>query len=149
MTPTHFPRIEPLSPVTSAAPPVDTALRLMLNPVLDRRTSVDGMWWPYSRDLAAELPGLIAAVDRLAGRPTLRVGVHFDGWDDIPRRVPARGRQIRVGWFRHGDPRLITLSFVNCDPIILLVIPPDAVDGSGKATTGGGHGLTLPAITDC
>ncbi|MFI6604746.1 DUF5994 family protein [Nonomuraea sp. NPDC050536] len=69
-------------------PQVDPALRLTLNPVLDRRAVLDGAWWPRSRDAAAELPGLVAAVDRLLGRSTLRIGVHKDTWDHIPRRIP-------------------------------------------------------------
>ena len=66
---------------------------------------VDGAWWPYSRDAAAELPNLIAAVDQRLGRTTLRIGVHQDAWRRIPRRIPARGRQVRIGWFRQTDPR--------------------------------------------
>ncbi|MFI6600469.1 DUF5994 family protein [Nonomuraea sp. NPDC050536] len=56
-----------LRPLTTVAR-VDSAVRLTLNPALDRRAVVNGAWWPYSRDAAAELPGLIAAVDRLLGR---------------------------------------------------------------------------------
>ncbi|MFD2351271.1 DUF5994 family protein [Nonomuraea ferruginea] len=43
------------------------------------------------------------------GRTTLRIGLHHDAWQGIPRRILARGRQVRVGWFRHTDPRVITL----------------------------------------
>ncbi|WP_344877054.1 DUF5994 family protein [Nonomuraea antimicrobica] len=115
-------------------PRVDSALRLSLHPVLDRRAVVDGAWWPYSRDAAAELPGLVAAVDRLLDRVTLRVGVHCDAWQSIPRRIPARGRQIRIGWFRHTDPRLITLTFAAGEPVVLLVIPPDTAAGPAEGT---------------
>ncbi len=94
---------------------------------------VDGAWWPGSRDAAAELPALVAAVDQRLGRTTLRVGVHQDAWRRIPRRLPARGRQVRVGWFRHTDPRVITLSFAGGEPVVLLVIPPGTAAGAAEA----------------
>ncbi|WP_220448730.1 STAS domain-containing protein [Nonomuraea mesophila] len=134
MTPALLSPPAPLSPTSSAIPRVDSALRLGLYPVLDRRAVVDGAWWPYSRDAATELPGLIAAVDRLLGRVTLRIGLHGDAWQSIPHRIPARGRQVRIGWFRHTDPRLITLVFAAGEPVVLLVIPPDTAAGPAEAT---------------
>ncbi|WP_157518655.1 DUF5994 family protein [Herbidospora mongoliensis] len=99
--------------------------RISLNPLLDRTGTVDGAWWPGTRDATAELPGLISAVDLRAGRPVLRVGLYQEAWDHIPHRVPAAGREVRVGWFLSGDPDLIILSFAGIGPITLLVIPAD------------------------
>jgi hypothetical protein len=48
--------------------------------------------------------------------------------------IPARGRQVRIGWFRHTDPRLITLIFAAGEPVVLLVIPPDTAAGPAEAT---------------
>lgn len=134
MTPTLLSQPAPLSPVSSAIPRVDSALRLTLHPVLDRRAVVDGAWWPYSRDAGAELPNLIAAVDQRLGRTTLRIGVHRDVWQRVPRRIPARGRQVRIGWFGHTDPRMITIIFAAGEPIVLLTIPPDTAVGAAEAT---------------
>ncbi|NBE93991.1 hypothetical protein FE391_08580 [Nonomuraea sp. KC401] len=125
------------APLSSASPAVlraDSALRLSLHPVPNRRAVVDGAWWPYSRDAAAELPGLIAAVDRLLDRVTLRVGVHGDTWQSLPRRIPARGRQIRISWSRHTDPRVITLTFATGEPVVLLIIPSGTATGAAEAT---------------
>jgi hypothetical protein len=133
MTPTLLSRITPLSAASAAIPQVDSPLRLSLHPMLDRRAAVDGAWWPRSHDATTELPGLIAAVDRLLDRVTLRVGLHKDAWDRIPRRIPARGRQVRVGWFRHTDPHVITLVFGSAEPVVLLVIPPGTAAGPAKA----------------
>ncbi|MFG1684602.1 DUF5994 family protein [Nonomuraea sp. NPDC049269] len=133
MTPTLLSQPAPLSSASSAIPRVNSALRLSLCPVSNRRAVVDGAWWPSSRDAAAELPGLIAAVDRLLGRVTLRVGVHGDAWQNIPRRIPARGRQVRVDWFRRTDPRVITLSFAAGEPVVLLITP----SGTAEATADG------------
>ncbi|MBO3751407.1 hypothetical protein J5X84_35495 [Streptosporangiaceae bacterium NEAU-GS5] len=139
MTPTILSHLKLLSPTTSTVPQSDSTLRLSLSPALNRRAVVDGAWWPRSRDAAAELPALVAAVDQQLDRPTLRVGLYQDAWDHIPRRVAARGRQVRVGWFRYSNPRVITLSFSNVDPIVLLVIPPDSASAPAETA------LTLAA----
>jgi hypothetical protein len=134
MTPALLSQPAPLGPVSSAIPRVDSALRLSLHPVLDRRAVVDGAWWPYSRDATAELPGLIAAVDQRLGRTTLLVGVSRGAWQSIPHRIPARGRQVRIGWFRHADPHVVVLFFATAEPVALLVIPPDTAAGPAEAT---------------
>ncbi|MGW4797295.1 DUF5994 family protein [Nonomuraea sp. NPDC004297] len=134
MAPTLLSQPAPFSPVSSAIPRDYSALRLGLHAVLDQRAVVDGAWWPYSRDAAAELPGLITAVDRLLDRVTLRIGLHGDAWLSIPHQIPACGRQVRIGWFRHTDPRLITLIFTTGEPVVLMVIPPDTAAGPAEAT---------------
>ncbi|MGW0802521.1 DUF5994 family protein [Nonomuraea sp. NPDC002799] len=134
MMPTVLSQSAPLSPASSAIPRSDSALRLTLHPVLDRRAVVDGAWWPYSHDAAAELPDLIAAVDQRLSRTTLRIGLHQDAWQHVPPRIPARGRRVRVGWFRHTDPRVITLIFAAGEPVVLLVIPPDTAAGAAETT---------------
>ncbi|MFC5822584.1 DUF5994 family protein [Nonomuraea insulae] len=139
MTPTLLSHLKPLSAIASAVPASDSTVRLSLSPALDRRATVDGAWWPYSRDAAAELPGLIAAVDQRLDRITLSVGVYRDSWDHIPRRLQARGRRIRVGWFHHTDPRVITLRPAGAEPITLLVIEP------GTAVTAAEAALRLTA----
>ncbi|MEV0232113.1 DUF5994 family protein [Nonomuraea sp. NPDC050786] len=133
MTPTFLSYLKPLSARASRAPAVGSTLRLSMGPALDRSAIVDGAWWPYSVDAAAELPGLIAAVDRRLGRTTLRVTVYRQAWDHLPRRIAARGRQVRVGWFGQADPPVVTLSFDRAEPIVLLVIPPGAGSGSAQA----------------
>ncbi|WP_345557304.1 DUF5994 family protein [Nonomuraea rosea] len=104
-----------------------------MNPLLDRRGTVDGAWWPFTRDATAELPSLISAVDQRLGRAVLRVGLYLDAWEHIPRRIPARGRQVRVGWFRSADPYMITLSIAGTAPVTLLVIPPGTTNDTATA----------------
>lgn len=134
MTPTLLSHLWPLGPAAPAVPVCDCAVRLNLNPVLDRRATVDGAWWPCSRDAGAELPGLIAAVDQRLGRITLRVSLHRDAWDHIPRQIPARGRRVGVGWSHHADPRVITLAFAASEPVTLLIIDPGTADAPAAAT---------------
>ncbi len=64
---------------------------------------------------------------------TLRVGLHVDAWDNIPHRIPAPGRAVRVGWFRSMDSRLVTLTIRGKQGITLQLIPPDATEASAKA----------------
>ncbi|MEU4328515.1 DUF5994 family protein [Nonomuraea dietziae] len=127
--------------LTQSPPPdvADSALRLSLNPAMKRQGTVDGAWWPHSRDAAAELPALISAVDERFDKTTLRVGVHRDAWNALPRRVPAPGRQVKVGWFLSTDPLLITLILSGVEPVTLLVIPPETGEGPAEAA------LTLAA----
>ncbi|MDF5754628.1 DUF5994 family protein [Spongiactinospora sp. TRM90649] len=121
--------LPPSSPVLAA----QATPRLSLNAVLDQRGTVDGAWWPRTRDAAAELPALISAIDLRLDRAVLRVGLYLDAWDHIPHRIPAPGRQVRVGWFLSADPHLITLSIAGTAPIALLVIPPGTADGPAMA----------------
>ncbi len=59
--------------------------------------------------------------------------MYRDAWDNIPRRIPARGRQVRVGWFHHSDPRVVTLSLAGAEEIVLLVIAPGTANGPAEA----------------
>jgi Family of unknown function (DUF5994) len=133
MTPTVFSHYRPLSAVASALPVIDSPVRLRLDPVLAGRGPVNGAWWPYSDDAAVELPGLIAAVDQRLGRTTLRVCLHTNAWDDIPARIPARGRQIEVGRLGGADPRLITLMFAGAHVTLLIMHSTDSTGGPAAA----------------
>ncbi|MEV4109772.1 STAS domain-containing protein [Nonomuraea sp. NPDC049695] len=121
---------------SSAVAGTRSTVRFWLDPVLDRQSARDGTWWPYSRDAAAELPGLIAAADQRLGRITVRVGLHADAWDDIPHLIPARDRQIRVDCLRGGDPHLIVLTLEGGRSVRLLVVPCDAVPDQAAGPPG-------------
>ncbi|MFI0422824.1 DUF5994 family protein [Spongiactinospora sp. 9N601] len=99
-------------------------VRFSLDPDLARRGAVDGAWWPAGYDAGAELPALIAAIDRHLQRRVLRVGLHIDTWHNIPRRIAAPGRQVKVGWFRTIDPQVIDLIIPGIEHINLLIVPP-------------------------
>src|SRR5579863_5291801 len=86
---------------TSPAPP--SRPRLRLQPALPGRTLLDGGWWPRSADPAAELPGLILALDQRHG-PVTHVMLGRASWDaSRPRRLhvddPAGSRTVRLGWY--------------------------------------------------
>ena len=98
--------------------------RLSLTPKTTLAGLLDGAWWPRSRDLAAELPPLVDALDERFGRIT-RVTVNPTRWPVVPHKVPVTGHTVHVGWFTEQDPdKMILLSYTvgRCD---LLVIPPE------------------------
>ncbi|MFF1833559.1 DUF5994 family protein [Streptomyces sp. NPDC058231] len=98
--------------------------RLSLAPAGTDPALLDGAWWPRSRDLAAELPELTAALDPLWGRIT-RVTVNPTFWPVIPRKVPVQGHVIHVGWFEpEQDPHKLLLFSYTTGRWDLLVIPP-------------------------
>jgi hypothetical protein len=98
--------------------------RLSLTPETTLPGLLDGAWWPSSRDLEAELPSLVDALEGRWGRIT-RVIVSPTYWPVVPHKVAVAGRSVHVGWFTEQDPdKVILLSYTvgRCD---LLVIPPE------------------------
>ncbi|UUU41179.1 DUF5994 family protein [Streptomyces sp. NBC_00162] len=98
--------------------------RLSLTPKTALAGRLDGAWWPYSRDLEAELPALAAALDEPWGRIT-RVTVNPTRWPAIPHTVQVAGRTLHVGWFTEQDPDQLILLSYTVGRWDLLVIPPE------------------------
>ncbi|MEU3916041.1 DUF5994 family protein [Streptomyces sp. NPDC029721] len=98
--------------------------RLTLTPKTALAGLLDGAWWPRSRDLTAELPSLVEALEGRFGRIT-RVAVNPTCWPVVPHKVFVAGHIVHVGWFTEQDSdKMILLSYAvgRCD---LLVIPPE------------------------
>jgi hypothetical protein len=85
----------------------------------------DGAWWPRSRDLAAELPELVAALATLGVRVE-RFTYPVDAWQPVDRKVVVAGRTVRTGAFRSMDLQLVTLTADGDRRLDLLVVPPEA-----------------------
>ncbi|MEU6974626.1 MULTISPECIES: DUF5994 family protein [unclassified Streptomyces] len=104
--------------------------RLSLTPKTTLAGRLDGAWWPSSRDLTAELPALVGALEGRWGRIT-RVLVNPGHWPVVPHKVAVTGgHALHVGWFTEQDPdKIILLSYTTgrCD---LLVIPPETEPAS-------------------
>ena len=108
-------------PRTGDADPV----RLALIDPPGQRTTLDGAWWPRTRSLSEELPGLVQELHRRGIRVT-RAAYNPDAWETAPRRLAADGRTIRLGWFRSIDPQLLDLTGdTTRGRLDLLVVPPD------------------------
>jgi hypothetical protein len=107
--------------------------RVSFDPALSRRGAVDGGWWPHSRNAAAELPGLIAALDSRPGVRVQRLSVHRDDWDDIPHRLTTdKGHRIRVDWFTTIARHTVSVTTAGKEPIALLVVPPGTAEGTAQ-----------------
>jgi hypothetical protein len=102
--------------------------RLRLRPDHSGFALLDGGWWPRSADPAAELPGLILAMDEWNGR-VIRVMLGNAGWDlSRPRRVkvvgPAGSRIVRLGWFATMPAGLLTAISATGQRTDLVTVPP-------------------------
>jgi hypothetical protein len=120
---------------TLIAPPADQppappqsapAARVSFRQPVTSAPHVDAAWWPRSRDLEAELPGLLDVL-WTAAREVDRVSYANDSWLPVPRRLDVEGRQVRLGGFAHQDPSMISLRDAwGVERIDILVIPPDS-----------------------
>ena len=124
---------------TAVPPTRPSEPRLQLDPTMAGTGSLDGGWWPRSRNPDTELPALIAGLEPSLG-PITRVAVNLDAWDQAPRRVAVDGRRIRVGWFRHMDPHVIGVTRAFQARVTLLVVPPEA--------TGEAAGIAMAMAAD-
>jgi hypothetical protein len=96
-------------------------------------SAFDGGWFPRSRDLAVELPELLAELDRRGVRVE-RFTYALDAWSALPpRKLAVPGRVVRTGGFRSMDPQVVCLTWAGgTRRADLLVVPPetDVVTGA-------------------
>ncbi|MFD7241137.1 DUF5994 family protein [Streptomyces massasporeus] len=107
-----------------------TAL-LRLTTTHERQSILDGAWWPRSRNLDSELPGLISALTERLG-PITRIGLDSAAWDELPTRVTVDDRVVHIDVFSVGDETaLVTRG--DQDHFSLLVVPPDTPPEAARA----------------
>ena len=115
----------------SPAPPAGP--RLLLQSDDAGPAPLDGGWWPRSADAAAELPGLILALDKRHGRIS-RVMLGAADWDaSRPSRLRAGGAGrsvVRLGWFASMPAGLLTAVASLCLMVATAVSRP----AGGRAT---------------
>jgi hypothetical protein len=97
---------------------------LRLETTRAREGNLDGAWWPRSRDIDAELPGLISALTEHLG-PIGRVGLDADAWEAVPGRMIIDGRVVHIDSYPVGDDTVL-ITRGDRDHFMLLVVPPDA-----------------------
>jgi hypothetical protein len=127
-------------------------LRLGANGSRDR---LDGAWWPYSRDLEAELSELVQQFPPTQPRISRAVFSRPD-WDTAPRKVTAGPRVIKVGSFPSDDTHVLIVQLSDGTRLTLLVVPPEFTSGQGEeamlagSTTGNRHTAVdlLREVTD-
>jgi Family of unknown function (DUF5994) len=106
-------------------PSVADAARLSLDPAGPKSGGLSGGWWPRGRDAGAELPGLIADLNKQAGRVS-RVALQVSAFANIPHRLTVDGRTVHVAWFRYMNVHTVILTMASRDDLVLLVVPPEA-----------------------
>jgi hypothetical protein len=121
---------------TAISPDPPSRPRLRLQPDLSAGTLLDGGWWPRSADPAAELPGLILAIDQRHG-PVSQVMLGRAGWDaSRPRRLrvdgPAGSRVVRLGWFE-TMPAGLLIATARAGRTDLLTVPPHTSQPAARA----------------
>jgi hypothetical protein len=85
---------------------------------------VDGAWWPRSRDLAAELPALLAVLAvRLGEIP--RVSYNLTEWKTAPPEIAADGVRVRLSGFWSRPPHTVDVVAGDRRRLTLLLVPPD------------------------
>jgi hypothetical protein len=137
---------------TSPARPVEPRLRMQ--PDRPGSTLLDGGWWPRSADPAAELPGLIPALDERHGRVTRLMLGTADWTGTRPRRLtvgaPAARRVVKLGWFDSMPGGLLTAIAVGGQRTDLVTIPPGSSERAASAAmdqaTKAGNREHSPAI---
>jgi hypothetical protein len=118
-------------------------LRLTLVTPSDEQT-LDGGWWPYSRDLTREMVELAQNFPRERGR-IVRAACCSTDWDGAPQRVTAGPDVIKLGPSLGDEPHEITLETAHHGTLTLLVIPPGFTTYQGSeallaaATPGNRH----------
>ncbi|NYJ01840.1 hypothetical protein HNR19_002538 [Nocardioides thalensis] len=128
-------------------------LRIRLNP--RQGDTLDGGWWPYTRDFAAEFARLVDEFPSEHGRIYRGLYSRPD-WDDHPRRVPVGRGRVKVGSFPADDTHVIHLTTSNRVVLCLLVVPADFSEEQGAesllaSTTVGtrhGAGAVLRAVSN-
>jgi len=116
----------------SQAPPAGP--RLLLQPDHVGPAPLDGGWWPRSADPAAELPGLVLALDKRHGRVT-RVMLGAADWNaSRPSRLRMGGsRVVRLGWFATMPAGLLIAIYASGQRTDLVTIPPSVRDQDASA----------------
>lgn len=109
-------------------PPQDRVTRgtvLLRPPTAGRRQgALDGAWWPPSRDIGAQLPGLVTALSAHIG-PITRIGLDRDAWDGVPEHLFVEHRIVHVDWYPVGDDTVL-VTRDDRSLLALLVVPPHA-----------------------
>ncbi|MFC4950752.1 DUF5994 family protein [Pseudonocardia sp. GCM10023141] len=107
-------------------------IRLRVKPDTTTTGSVDGAWWPRSRDLATEVPVLAGA---LAGSwdPVESVSYHLADWNTGPRKIDSAAWPIRLDGFRMQHPGTIDV-ISRLRRLTLVVISPETAADAAERT---------------
>ncbi|WP_197289088.1 DUF5994 family protein [Nocardia sp. NRRL S-836] len=130
---TSAPHLSTAPPAVTASEQPRSALRLRLRPKALTTGYVDGAWWPRSRDLAAELPALLAVLAvRLGGIP--RVSYNLTEWDTAPRQIAVDGVKVRLSGYWTRPEHTLDVIASDRRRLTLLLVPPDTASDAAHHT---------------
>ena len=118
-------------PSSRARPIEDSRVRLRLKPKAPTTGWVDGGWWPRSRDLAAELPGLLSVLAVRLGRIE-RVSYHLGEWGPTLHRISWGGGMVRLEGYRSQRANTVDVLALE-QRVTLLVVSPEATTHAAHA----------------
>jgi hypothetical protein len=104
-------------------PPYHTP-RLRLKPKARTSGYVDGAWWPFSDDLATELPDLLAVLSVRLGAVG-RVIYNVGEWTSAPAKFATGGDLVRLDGFRNQPAHTLEVLGVDRRNLVLLVVAPN------------------------
>ncbi|MGW1743374.1 DUF5994 family protein [Nocardia sp. NPDC001965] len=84
--------------------------------------NADDVWWPHSRDLVAELTGLLPVLRPALG-PVGCVVFHRDEWTPTPRELISGGLRTRLDGYRHMPARTVDVIGVGATLTLRLITP--------------------------
>jgi hypothetical protein len=116
---------------TSDQPITPGAAVLRMETTSSRVGLFDGAWWPRSRAIETQLPGLIVALTTRLG-PIARVGLDASAWDHAPGHMVIDDRTVRIDWSAVDDHTMIITRGPQ-DHFSFLVIPPHADASAARA----------------
>ncbi|MEY1673411.1 DUF5994 family protein [Gordonia sp. ABKF26] len=98
--------------------------RIQFKPAGSDRGSVDGAWWPHTRDLAGETRAIARDVGEHLQRLE-RVGYALRDWDTSDTtRIAIDGQRISLEGFTVWTPATVRFTGAS-STLTLAVIPPD------------------------
>ena len=113
-------------------------LRMRLKPKGPTTGWVDGGWWPHSRDLAAELPSLMAVLGTRLGRVE-RVSFHLGEWGGAPRKINCAGSVVRVDGYHSRRANTVDVLGARQRVTLLVVEPEASAQTAHAALMAAGH----------
>jgi hypothetical protein len=99
--------------------------RLQLQPTARASTHLDGAWWPWSSQLAIELPTLVEDLSERLGLVAV-VGYHHNARTQTPQEMQIADETVQLQGFSSDQPATVILIGRDGRRVTLRVIPPDA-----------------------
>ncbi|MFC0111952.1 DUF5994 family protein [Kibdelosporangium aridum] len=122
-------------------------LRLKIKPSTAARGTLDGGWWPWSTDPAAEFPALVAALSSWVG-PARHIGYHPDDWDPAENKLTVEGWTVHLAAQRTMQPNTVVLAGPNLKQVRVLVVPPATPGGVARAVLRSASGSDTTATAE-